>query len=91
MYVSVRPALRHHRLGIIGLGQVGMRVGRLVAAFGMHVSAFDPYIMVVAPSGEKKENDDFNDSKSHSRIEAASSRTRCYFARGAARVWRSGV
>jgi|SRR5438045_1810843 len=67
-------------------GHAGQRAG-----FDLTTSAFDPYIMVVAPSGEKKENDDFNDSKSHSRIEAASSRTRCYFARGAARVWRSGV
>jgi len=39
-----RHELRHHRLGIIGLGQVGMRVSRLAAAFGMRVSAFDPYI-----------------------------------------------
>jgi D-3-phosphoglycerate dehydrogenase len=39
-----RHELRHHRLGIIGLGQVGMRVSRLAGAFGMTVSAFDPYI-----------------------------------------------
>src|SRR4051794_23565631 len=39
-----RHELRHHRLGIIGLGQVGMRVSRLAAAFGVRVSAFDPYI-----------------------------------------------
>ena len=39
-----RHELRHHRLGIVGLGQVGMRVSRLAAAFGMRVSAFDPYI-----------------------------------------------
>jgi D-3-phosphoglycerate dehydrogenase / 2-oxoglutarate reductase len=39
-----RHELRHHRLGIVGLGQVGMRVSRLVAAFGMRVTAFDPYI-----------------------------------------------
>jgi D-3-phosphoglycerate dehydrogenase len=39
-----RHELRHHRLGIVGLGQVGMRVSRLAAAFGMGVSAFDPYI-----------------------------------------------
>ncbi|MEA2161971.1 MAG: D-3-phosphoglycerate dehydrogenase / 2-oxoglutarate reductase [Thermoanaerobaculia bacterium] len=39
-----RHELRHHRLGIIGLGQVGMRVARLAAAFGMRVTAYDPYI-----------------------------------------------
>jgi D-3-phosphoglycerate dehydrogenase len=39
-----RHELRHHRLGIVGLGQVGMRVSRLAAAFGMRVTAFDPYI-----------------------------------------------
>lgn len=39
-----RHELRHHRLGIVGLGEVGMRVSRLAAAFGMRVAAFDPYI-----------------------------------------------
>ena len=39
-----RHELRHHRLGIVGLGQVGMRVARLAVAFGMRVRAFDPYI-----------------------------------------------
>jgi len=39
-----RHELRHHRLGIVGLGQVGMRVSRLAAAFGMRMTAFDPYI-----------------------------------------------
>lgn len=39
-----RHELRHHRLGIVGLGQVGMRVARLARAFGMSVAAFDPYI-----------------------------------------------
>ena len=39
-----RHELRHYRLGIVGLGQVGMRVSRLAAAFGMRVAAFDPYI-----------------------------------------------
>lgn len=39
-----RHELRYHRLGIVGLGQVGMRVSRLAAAFGVRVSAFDPYI-----------------------------------------------
>jgi D-3-phosphoglycerate dehydrogenase / 2-oxoglutarate reductase len=41
---AARHELRHHRLGIVGLGQVGMRVSRLASAFGMRVSAFDPYI-----------------------------------------------
>jgi D-3-phosphoglycerate dehydrogenase len=41
---ATRHELRHHRLGIIGLGQVGMRVSRLAAAFGMRVTAYDPYI-----------------------------------------------
>jgi D-3-phosphoglycerate dehydrogenase / 2-oxoglutarate reductase len=39
-----RHELRHHRLGIVGLGQVGMRVARLAGAFAMHVTAFDPYL-----------------------------------------------
>jgi D-3-phosphoglycerate dehydrogenase / 2-oxoglutarate reductase len=41
---ATRHELRHHRLGIVGLGQVGMRVARLAAAFRMRVTAFDPYI-----------------------------------------------
>lgn len=41
---ATRHELRHHRLGIVGLGEVGMRVARLAAAFGMRVTAFDPYI-----------------------------------------------
>ena len=41
---ATRHELRHHRLGIIGLGQVGMRVARLATAFGMRVQAVDPYI-----------------------------------------------
>lgn len=41
---ATRHELRHHRLGIVGLGQVGSRVARLAGAFGMSVRAFDPYI-----------------------------------------------
>ena len=41
---ATRHELRHHRLGIIGLGQVGARVARLAAAFGMQARAYDPYI-----------------------------------------------
>lgn len=41
---ATRHEMRHFRLGIVGLGQVGRRVARLAAAFGMRVSAVDPYI-----------------------------------------------
>lgn len=41
---ATRHELRHHRLGIVGLGQVGSRVARLARAFGMEVFAYDPYI-----------------------------------------------
>src|SRR5258705_9433517 len=52
-------------------GRAGQR-----AVFDLTTSAFDPYIMVVAPSGEKKENDDFNGSKSRSRLRPAPPGTR---------------
>jgi phosphoglycerate dehydrogenase-like enzyme len=41
---ATRHELRHHRLGIVGLGQVGRRVARLAGAFGVEVIAHDPYI-----------------------------------------------
>jgi len=41
---ATRHELRHHRLGIVGLGHVGTRVARLARAFGMPVSAYDPYV-----------------------------------------------
>ncbi|HET7436252.1 MAG TPA: NAD(P)-dependent oxidoreductase [Thermoanaerobaculia bacterium] len=41
---ATRHELRHHLLGIIGLGQVGLRVARLARAFGMNVQAYDPYL-----------------------------------------------
>jgi phosphoglycerate dehydrogenase-like enzyme len=41
---ATRHEMSHFRLGIVGLGQVGRRVARLAGAFGMRVSAFDPYI-----------------------------------------------
>ena len=41
---ATRHEMRYYRLGIIGLGQVGRRVARLGAAFGMTVEAVDPYI-----------------------------------------------
>jgi phosphoglycerate dehydrogenase-like enzyme len=39
-----RHELRHHRLGIIGFGNVGSRVGRIASALGMRVAAYDPYV-----------------------------------------------
>jgi len=39
-----RHELRHYRLGIVGLGEVGRRVARLAGVFGMRVAAIDPYI-----------------------------------------------
>jgi D-3-phosphoglycerate dehydrogenase / 2-oxoglutarate reductase len=36
--------LRDHRLGIIGYGNVGKRVARRAAAFGMALSVYDPYV-----------------------------------------------
>ena len=39
-----RHELRHFRLGIVGLGQVGSLVARLAGAFGMPVEAYDPYV-----------------------------------------------
>jgi D-3-phosphoglycerate dehydrogenase len=41
---AMRHELRHYRLGIIGLGQVGSRVARLARAFEMEVVAYDPYL-----------------------------------------------
>jgi D-3-phosphoglycerate dehydrogenase len=34
-------------LGIVGIGQIGMRVARLAIAFGMKVIANDPYVRIV--------------------------------------------
>ena len=51
--------LRGKTLGIIGLGRIGSRVGKLGKAFGMKVLAFDPYISeksfreAAAEAGEK--------------------------------------
>lgn len=41
---ATRHEMRHFQLGIVGLGEVGMRVARLARAFGMMVSACDPYL-----------------------------------------------
>ncbi len=39
-----RHELRHYRLGIAGLGEVGRRAARIGGLFGMRVQAIDPYI-----------------------------------------------
>ena len=36
--------LRDHRLGLVGYGNVGRRVARRAAAFGMALSVYDPYL-----------------------------------------------
>jgi D-3-phosphoglycerate dehydrogenase len=41
---ATRHELRHYRLGIVGLGEVGRRVARLASLFRIHASAIDPYI-----------------------------------------------
>ncbi|HKB79758.1 MAG TPA: NAD(P)-dependent oxidoreductase [Thermoanaerobaculia bacterium] len=41
---ATRHELRYHRLGIVGLGEVGRRVARLAGVFGMSVRAVDPYL-----------------------------------------------
>jgi D-3-phosphoglycerate dehydrogenase len=41
---ATRHELRHFRLGIVGLGNVGKLVARLAGAFGMRVFAYDPYL-----------------------------------------------
>lgn len=41
---ATRHELRHYRLGVIGLGEVGRCVSRLAAAFGVAVRAYDPYL-----------------------------------------------
>jgi len=41
---AARHELRHYRLGIAGLGEVGRRVARLAGAFGVRAAAYDPYL-----------------------------------------------
>lgn len=41
---TTRHELAYYTLGIVGLGEVGRRVARLAAAFGMRPRALDPYL-----------------------------------------------
>jgi phosphoglycerate dehydrogenase-like enzyme len=50
---ATRHELRHYRLGIVGVGQVGSRVARYAAAFGVQWRAYDPYI---APFPERADS-----------------------------------
>ena len=44
-YISMRGVeLAGRTLGIVGLGAVGRRLGRIGIALGMHVMAYDPYV-----------------------------------------------
>jgi hypothetical protein len=54
-------------------GRSGQRV-----AFDLRSSVFDPYVMVIAPSGDKKENDDWQGSNRHARIELTLEETGTY-------------
>lgn len=54
-------------------GRAGQR-----AIVDLTSSAFDPYVMVIAPSGDKKENDDYQNSSSRSRLELTLEETGTY-------------
>ena len=41
---ATRHELRHFRVGIVGLGNVGSLVARYARVFGMEVNAYDPYV-----------------------------------------------
>jgi D-3-phosphoglycerate dehydrogenase len=45
--------LRERRLGIVGLGRIGEKIANYGQAFGMHVSAYDPYCHTWLPSVKK--------------------------------------
>jgi D-3-phosphoglycerate dehydrogenase len=44
--------LRRHVLGLIGYGQIGRRVAKRAAEFGMAVVAYDPYVRVDRPADQ---------------------------------------
>jgi len=54
-------------------GRAGQRV-----VFDLTAAAFDPYLMVIAPSGHKEENDDYEGSSTRSRLELALEETGTY-------------
>ena len=54
-------------------GRAGQRV-----VFDLRATGFDPYLIVIAPSEDQKENDDFEGSSSHSRLELALEETGTY-------------
>jgi D-3-phosphoglycerate dehydrogenase len=41
---ATRHELRHFRVGIVGLGNVGSLVAKYASVFGMEVQAYDPYV-----------------------------------------------
>jgi len=41
---ATRHELRHFRVGIVGLGNVGTLVAKYASVFGMEVQAYDPYV-----------------------------------------------
>lgn len=54
-------------------GRAGQRM-----VFDLRATGFDPYLMVIAPSEDQKENDDFEGSSSHSRLELTLEETGTY-------------
>lgn len=54
-------------------GRAGQRM-----VFDLRATGFDPYLIVVAPSEDQKENDDFEGSSSHSRLELTLEETGTY-------------
>jgi len=54
-------------------GRAGQRM-----VFDLRATGFDPYLIVIAPSEEQKENDDFEGSSSHSRLELTLEETGTY-------------
>jgi hypothetical protein len=54
-------------------GRAGQRM-----VFDLRATGFDPYLIVIAPSEDQKENDDFEGSSSHSRLELTLEETGTY-------------